>query len=182
MTPHRELEVRRLVPADAEASRQLGFEAFGMPTTPPTEAATLDQPGRNFWGCFDRDRLVAKLADREYHSWFGGAEVPTSGIAGVTVALEYRGRGAFAPLMAAALADARERGAAISTLFPSAPRIYRGFSYELVGDYVTIRVPTQLLASVAPPETDVRLRRATAKDFGEIDRIYVSWAAAQNGP
>ena len=182
VTRQRELEVRRLVAADAEASRQLGFEAFGMPTSPPTEAATLDQPGRTFWGCFDGDRLVAKLADREYHSWFSGVEVPTSGIAGVTVALEYRGRGAFAPLMAAALVSARDSGAAISTLFPSAPRIYRGFSYELVGDYVTIRVPTQLLASVAPPETEVQLRRATAEDFGELDRIYTSWATAQNGP
>ena len=125
---------------------------------------------------------MAKLADREYESWFGGVEVPTSGIAGVTVALEYRGRGVLSPLMAAALTGARERGALISSLFPSAPRIYRRFSYELVGDYATIRVPTQLLATVAPPEGEVRLRRATPADFAEIDRIYQTWASAQNGP
>ena len=153
-----------------------------MPSSPPTEAATLDQPGRNYWGCFDGDRLVAKLADREYHSWFGGAEVATSGIAGVTVALEYRGRGVLSPLMGAALAGARERGAVISSLFPSAPRIYRRFSYELVGDYATVRVPTELLSTVPPPESEVRLRRATAADFGDIDRIYSTWASAQNGP
>ena len=63
-----------------------------MPTTAPTEAAKLDQPGRNHWGCFDGDRLVAKLADREYHSWFGGAEMATSGIAGV-----HGGAGASGP-------------------------------------------------------------------------------------
>ena len=66
------LTVRPLGADDAEASRRLGFEAFGMPTAPPTEAATLEAPGRNFWGAFDGARLVAKLADREYHSWFGG--------------------------------------------------------------------------------------------------------------
>jgi predicted acetyltransferase len=182
VTPQSDLQIRRLGPGDAEASRQLGFEAFGMPTTAPTEAANLDQPGRNHWGCFDGDLLVAKLADRAYHSWFGGAEVATSGIAGVTVALEHRGRGVLTPLMAAAMESARERGAAISTLFPSAPRVYRRFSYELVSDYMTVRVPTQLLMTVAPPETEVRLRRATQQDVAEIDRIYTTWAAAQNGP
>ena len=40
------LTVRPLEAADAEASRTLGFEAFGMPTSPPPEPATLDQPGR----------------------------------------------------------------------------------------------------------------------------------------
>ena len=177
-----ELTVRPLGPDDAEASRRLGFEAFGMPTAPPTETATLDAPGRNFWGAFDGDRLVAKLADREYQSWFGGAEVATSGIAGVTVAMEHRGRGALTPLFAAALDAASDRGAAISTLFPSAPRIYRRFSYELVGDYATIQIPTELLTGVSSPTTEIGLRRATAADFGAIDAIYATWAGAQNGP
>ena len=138
--PPDSLTVRPLEAADAEASRTLGFEAFGMPTSPPTEPATLDRPGRTYHGVFAGDRLVGRLADRAYDSWFGGVPVPTCGVAGVTVAMEDRGRGALSPLFAAALIAARERGAVISGLYPTAARIYRRFGYELVSDYRTISI------------------------------------------
>lgn len=177
-----ELRVRKLEEADAETSQILGFEAFGQPKAPQTEPAVLAMPGRQFWGSFDGDRLAARLAVRDYHSWIGGEQVRTAGIAGVTVALEYRGRGALTPLIRAALEDARGQGSVISTLFPSAPGIYRRFGYELVSDYRTIRLPTEQLGRVAPASTEVRLRRATADDVGDIERIYTTWARAQNGP
>ena len=179
---HPQLKIRRLTADDAEASRALGFEAFGMPKTPPTGPATLDTPGRRFWGGFDGDRLAARLAVRAYHSWFGGQEVPTAGVASVTVGMEYRGVGALGPLFQVALDEARATGAVISTLFPSAPGIYRRFGYELVSDYRTVRLPSELLARVASPLTTVGLRRATAEDAAEIDRVYTAWAARQNGP
>jgi predicted acetyltransferase len=175
------LTVRRLDADDAETSRQLGSEAFGMPTSPPTEPATLDQPGRTFHGVFDGARLVGRLADRAYDSWFGGTAVPTSGIAGVTVAMEDRGRGALTPLFSSALAAARERGAVVSGLFPSAARIYRRFGYELVSDYRTIKIDTRDLAAVPAP-AEVTTRRAGAQDLPSVRAVYDTWAAAQNGP
>ena len=89
-----------------------------MPSTPPTEPARIDQPGRTWFGAFDGNVLVGQVIDRAYDSWFGGVLVPTSGIAGVTVAAEHRGQGALTPLFDQVLAYARERGAAISGLFP----------------------------------------------------------------
>lgn len=177
----RTLTVRPLGSDDAEASRQLGFEAFGMPSSPPTEPAALDQPGRTFHGAFTGDRLIGRLADRAYDSWFGGTTVPTSGIAGVSVAMEDRGRGALTPLFAAALRAARERGAVISGLYPSAGRIYRRFGYELVGDYRTISIGTAELATVSAPES-VTVRRAVVADLPAVRAVYDTWAAAQNGP
>ena len=162
-----QLTVRPLEAGDAETSRTLGFEAFGMPTSPPTEPASLDQPGRTFHGVFAGDRLVGRLADRAYDSWFGGVQVPTCGIAGVTVAMEDRGRGALSPLFAAGLAAAQERGAVISGLFPSASRIYRRLGYELVGDYRTIKVATAELASVRRP-AGVTTRRAAIDDLPAV--------------
>ncbi len=100
----------------------------------------------------------------------------------MTVAVEYRGRGGLSPLFEVALAEARAQGALISTLFPSAPGIYRRFGYESVSDYRTIRLPSHELARVAAPLTLVALRRATTADVGEIDRIYTTWASAQHGP
>lgn len=173
--------VRRLRPEDAEAARRLGMEAFGMPPAPLTSPATLDWPGRTYHGAFDGDRLVGRLIDQAYDSWFGGLPVPTSGIAGVTVAMEDRGRGVLRRLLASALAAARERGAVISGLFPSATGVYRRLGYELVGDGKTVGVATSELATL-PPAVDAATRRAGAADLPGIRTVYDTWAAAQNGP
>jgi predicted acetyltransferase len=175
------LTVRRLQPADAEVARRLGWEAFGVPTTPPTTAATVDKPGMTWFGAFEGDVLVARMVDRVYDSCFGGALVPTSGIAGVTVVAESRSRGALTPLFTATLEHARQRGAVLSTLFPTAPGIYRRFGYELVADFVTLQLSTLALTAVARPASTTT-RRARAGDVEGIRRLYDRWALAQNGP
>lgn len=175
------LTTRLLVADDAEASRTLGWEAFGFPAEVPAEPASLDRPGTTWYGAFRDDLLVGRMADRTYDSYFGGARIPTCGIAGVTVVAEERGAGALSPLFAATFAGAHERGAAISTLYPTAPRIYRKFGYELVGDFVTVSVRTDLLATARPAE-GIRTRRATTADVEAIQSIYTRWATEQNGP
>jgi predicted acetyltransferase len=175
------LSVRQLTADDAQACRQLGWEAFGLPDAPPSEPASIDRPGATYYGAFDDGSLVARMVDRAYDSCFGGALVATSGIAGVTVVAEYRGQGALGPLFAQTLAAARSRGALISTLFPTAPRIYRKFGYEVVADYVTVEVPTSVLASV-PQFGSVSTRRADATDFDAVQEVYDAWAIEQNGP
>ncbi len=177
------ISVRRLTTDDAEASRRLGWEAFGSPESSPTEpaAATLETPGRTFFGAFDGGRLAARMAWRDYESWYGGRLVRTAGIASVTVAAENRGRGLLSPLFADTLADAHATGAVISTLFPSAAGIYRRFGYELVSDYTTVSLPSWVLAGVARPDA-VTTRRAEPADVPAIRAVYDRWAAAQNGP
>jgi predicted acetyltransferase len=175
------LFVRRLEPKDAEAAGRLDMEAFGLPNTPPASPATIDKPGTIWYGVFDEDLLVAQLIDRQYDAYFGGVPIPTCGVAGVTVAAEHRGRGILTPLFATLLHDAKQRGALISTLFPSAPRIYRRFGYETIVEYVRVEVPSQALAAVPQPTT-IRTRRATAADFDDIRGIYDAWAIEQNGP
>ncbi len=172
---------RPLTSADAAASRQLGQEAFGVPATQPSEYPSWPLAGTHPVGTFDEQRLVARMVDKEYDSHIGGALLPTSGIASVTVQAEYRGRGLLTDLFRHALKSAKVRGAVISTLFPTAVRIYRRFGYELVGDFVTAQVPTWVLSSVQRP-TDVDTRRATASDVHAIRLIYDRWASLQNGP
>jgi len=175
------LTVRRLIADDAEAYRRLGQEAFGVPAAPPTEPARLDRPGAVAYGAYDGPVLAARLVDRSYDSWFGGAALPTVGVAGVTVSVEYRGRGALRPMFAHMLAQARARGAVLSTLFPTAARIYRGLGYEVIADYLTVRVPSRVLATVVGP-AGVDIRRAGAGDVDAIRQVYDRWANRQNGP
>ncbi|HEY5820347.1 MAG TPA: GNAT family N-acetyltransferase [Propionibacteriaceae bacterium] len=174
------VSVRPLTDDDAAVSRQLGFEAFGVPPTPPAAISTLPQPGHHWFGAFEDGELVARMSDREFDSWFAGAAVPTAGLASVTVAAEHRGRGAFSPLILTGLRAARERGAVISTLFPTAPRIYRRFGYELISAHDTVSVPTQVLADAGAGSA--RTRRAGEDDVEGIRDVYDGWAAAQNGP
>lgn len=176
MTP----TVRRLEPADRAAALQLTYEAFGVPTT-PADPTSPEPPGLLAYGAFDGDTLTAKMVDRDFDSCFGGVALPTCGIAGVTVAAEYRGRGGLAPLFTETLRGARERGAVISGLFPTAPRIYRRFGYEVVAAFDTVAVPALSLASVGPAD-GVRTRRATVDDIPTLQQIYDQWAIEQNGP
>lgn len=177
------LTVRRLEPADAPAALRLGWEAFGVPPGADPTGATVDGPGYAWFGAFDDDdddTLVATAADRAYDTWFGGRTVPTCGVASVTVAAEHRGAGAIGPLMRAMLTAARERGAVLSTLFPSAPRIYRRLGYEVITSIGHVLVPSTALA--AAPASGTSVRRAGAADAAAIRGLYDRWAAGQNGP
>jgi predicted acetyltransferase len=175
------LSVRRLEPEDAEAARRLGMEAFGVPSSPPTSPATIDQPGMSWYGAFESDQLAGQLIDREYDAYFGGVPLPMCGVAGVTVTAEHRGQGILTPLFASVLRNAKQRGALISALFPSAPRIYRKFGYETVAEYARVEIPSRIVAEVPRPTT-IQTRRASAADFDAIRAIYDTWAIEQNGP
>ena len=178
------LTTRPLTRDDFDQSMALIREAFGdlPPGATPPSADDFPRPGYHAFGTFDDDHLVARVVTREYHSWFGGSAVPTGGIAGVAVAAERRGEKLLDELFRVALEDGlRERGEAVSTLFCTAPGIYRKFGYELVSSYDTVEVPAATLARIAAP-SGVRTRRATPDDFDAVCEVYDAWAVAQNGP
>ena len=178
------LTTRPLTREDFDQSMALIREAFGDPppgATPPS-ADDPPRPGYHAYGTFDDDHLVARLATRGYHSWFGGSAVPSGGIAGVVVTAERRGTKLLDELFRVALDDGlRERGEAVSTMFCTAPGIYRKFGYEVISSYDTVEVPAAALARIGAP-AGVRTRRATPADFDAVCRVYDTWAAAQNGP
>src|SRR5687768_10513571 len=124
-------EVRPLTSEDQTAAWKLGSLAFGYHDRPMPESWSSDTPGRYTLGAFDSSgRLVAKAVDRAQQQWFGGRAVATCGVAGVAVAPELRGKGLARQVLTRLLADARDRGAAISTLFPTVPFPYRRLGWE----------------------------------------------------
>ncbi|TXL61215.1 GNAT family N-acetyltransferase [Aeromicrobium terrae] len=171
--------VRPLGPDDLEVVQRLSGEAFGRGPRDDPWPDSLDLPARRFWGVEDGGELVAVAVHRAYESWFGGAAVPTAGIASVTVAAEHRGRGLLAPLFAEMTREAREGGAVISTLYPTAPGIYRRLGYEVITSLDFVTVPT---AALTQPGATTPVRRAGRADFPAIQAVYERWASAQNGP
>lgn len=177
------LTTRPLTMDDFDQTLRLGREAFGTPP-PGTPAPSRDDwpgAGRHNFGTFDGDQLVGRIMGRDYHSWYGGREVPTTGIAGVTIVGERRGEGLLDDLFHAVLEHGRTAGQVVSTLFPTAPGIYRRYGYELISSYDTVEVPVAALSQVKPVE-GITLRRAGAADFDALRHVYDVWAAAQNGP
>ncbi len=176
-------ETRPLTDADADASRALGREAFGSSPARQTGAPpAFPAPGQHAVGVVDRGRLIAKAVGRDDLSWWHGSQVPTCGVAGVAVAAEHRGQGHLTTVMEALLADATTRGHQISTLFPTAPGIYRRLGYEVVTSLQTVEVPTSSLAQVAAPASGTTVHRARTADLPAVRAAYSTWAWAQNGP
>ena len=171
--------VRALNPADDAAVGRLGRVAFGAPAA---EVETISWAGTTRHGAFDGSgRLVAKVTDRDQEHWFGGRRVRATGIAGVAVAPEARGRGLARAVVLAAHAQARERGAVIGTLFPTAPALYRGLGYEQVGHRTTWSLPTSALAAVRRAPDGMSLEAAGAADLPDARRVYESVVSERNG-
>lgn len=176
-------QIRGLGRDDFEQALGMALEAFGeLPAgVERPRAEDFPRPGSHAFGTFDDGRLVARVIGREYHSWFGGSEVPTVGIAGVVVRPERRGEGLLKPLIRTVLDEARERGEGISTLYPSATGVYRSFGYEVISSLLDVELPTSDVTGVRTAGS-VRTRRATADDFDAVQQVYDAWASAQNGP
>jgi predicted acetyltransferase len=175
-------EIRPLTADDAETATELKAEAFGASSRPAPDP--WPSAGTRAWGAVVGSELAAVVEVHALASWFGGREVATAGIAGVAVRPEHRGAGLLGPLFAAVVADARARGEAVSTMFPTAPGIYRRLGYEVVGELVDVEVPLAALARIPAP-TGIVLRRADRGDDRDVAaqrEVYDRWAAAQDGP
>jgi predicted acetyltransferase len=173
-------EIRLLTAEDAPAAWALGSLAFGYHhERMPTEWSAA--PGRHHWGLFDDGgRLLAKALDREQGHWFGGRVVPASGVAGVAVAADVRGAGLGRRVLTRLLAEARARGALISTLFHTTPWPYRRVGWEEVGALTKTALPTMLLEGLAVPAA-VSTRAATVEDMPNVHTIYTAVARASTG-
>jgi predicted acetyltransferase len=106
--------------------------------------------------------------------------VSASGVAGVAVAPEARGRGLAQLVLGRLLEEARARGAVISTLFRTAPALYRRLGFEHVGALSWVSTPTLALAGLRVPEK-MTLRSASKADIPTVQELYRDVARAGNG-
>jgi predicted acetyltransferase len=163
----------RVIEADGdEAAWRLGAVTFGYADESRPEDLRFTKPGRTTWGLYDdAGTMIAKLTDREQQHWFGGRLVPASGIAGVAVVPEMRGRGVARRMLTDLLHRVRDRGAAISSLDPTTLTPYRRLGWEEVGALTLTAWPTAALASaVRSPE--LSFRAATDEDLPRLSSLY----------
>ncbi|KQY78118.1 hypothetical protein ASD13_05555 [Microbacterium sp. Root1433D1] len=170
-------DVRPLGMEDAGAWERVCRDSFGYAPSSDDAREQLTQAGAFPWGLFDGGNLVATVTALEFDSRWGGADVRTVGISAATVLPEYRGRGFFRPLLEAALTEAENRGALVSTLFPTARAVYRRMGFESVARLDTLDVRTSDLSRSGVPGHQFR-----RGDLSELGALYRAWAEPFNGP
>jgi predicted acetyltransferase len=124
-------------------------------------------------------RVTAACHLLRLEQYFGGGRLPMMGLAMVAVSPARRRRGLARRLVAAGLREARERGDALSALYPFRITFYEGLGYGLAGVADQFMVaPSQL--PDAPERQRVEL---VDGDDGRaaVREVYERWAPTQNG-
>lgn len=114
-------------------------------------------------------QIVASLVLYPLTAWVRGHTVRFTGIGSVAVSPEHRRRGVAETLMKSALREMRQRGDALSMLYPWRGSYYRKFGYGVV------EVVHQLAVSAANlphAEEARRVRRLLTPDRGAIEAVY----------
>jgi predicted acetyltransferase len=109
--------------------------------------------------------------------YFGGRSVPSALVSAVKIAPEARGAGVGRRLMAGVLQGLRERGLAVSVLYPSTPGVYRAVGYETAGSSVRYRVAPGGL----PRARGLAVRGWREADLPAIDACYRRFASGRSG-
>lgn len=162
--------------ADVQAlSRVVGW-AFGFP--PEDCPAWFEKTGRdNVRVARSARGIVGGLVHLPMGQFFGGRSVPMTGIAGVAVAPEERGRGVAIALMQSSLRELAESGVALSTLYPATQSLYRAVGYEQAGTRFELRLEPVKLTSLGREIDLVRLEDSDER----IERAYRALAMRSDG-
>ncbi|GGM23157.1 hypothetical protein GCM10011608_04870 [Micromonospora sonchi] len=172
--------VRELHPDELTAAWHLGRLAFGSDPQPSPQATT-PAPGRTVYGAFDSaGHLVGKAVDLHHDQWWTGRAVPAADVAGVAVAPEARGTGVARALLRTLLHGAHDRGAAISSLFPSTSAPYRACGWEITGQLRTLDLPTAALPRHRP-QPHLTVRAGTPTDLPAVADLHQRVTRHRNG-
>lgn len=164
--------------------------AFG--TKPEFSFEWIEKTGRRHYRrVSDGHRTLATIMLLPMGAYFGGQLVSLTGIAGVAVAPEARGKGVARWMMQQAVAEMAASGVAVSGLYSAMHALYRACGYEIAGSRYEHRVPMHLFpdfgrkpeALAATPADKPRRERLAsayaAMHPGHLERIPYIWSRVE---
>jgi predicted acetyltransferase len=173
------LEIRQPGPDEMTAIRELAVLSFNVPVEWARSGALPKAHPEHYLCAYEDARLLATTRDIPMRQWFGGRPIPTAGVASVATTPEARGTGLGGELMRALLRRARDRGAAVTTLFPATVPFYRRLGYEFGGTWTVYEAR---LADLPRAQTKVEVALLEGNDVSELRECYRRWASARTGP
>jgi predicted acetyltransferase len=128
-----------------------------------------------------QDHVVATAAELRLDQWFGGNPIPCSGIWGVATLPEHRSQGWATACIESLVRAARDRGDAVTALYPAVLTAYRKMGYELAGTFMEHRVP---LDAIRAPQGDLPtvVVADADRDVAGVRDAFREWIRPHNGP
>ena len=174
------VSVRELATEELPEAWELARRAFGASATPPP-GVLAPAPGVTRYGAFDQaGRLVGRASELHHQQWWGGRMLSAADVGSLAVAPEARGRGVSRALLRAVLEGGRDRGAAVSALFPTASAVYQSAGWATVGAMRSVDVATAVLPRYRPGRV-LAVRAGAAADVVAARELYTRIARSRNG-
>jgi predicted acetyltransferase len=163
---------------DVETLADLGFRAYRVSSLEKRREFYTDHPrfGLRDVRVGELDgQIVASLVLYPFTAFVRGQRLPVTGIGSVAVSPEHRRRGVAEVLLKSALREMRQRGDAISVLYPFRDSFYRRLGYGVIEVAQQLAFAPDLL-----PESDEarRVRRLTPPDRHAVEALYERVALA----
>lgn len=125
--------------------------------------------------------MTARLANLSYEQIVRGAWRSASGIGGVATLPEYRRQGHIRQLLDTTFADMRQKGQAVSVLYPFKHAFYEKFGYVRTNPFPRLRIETSALTHYLPLTEEAgetrRYERIRAIDATEPYKEFLHQAA-----
>jgi predicted acetyltransferase len=133
-------------------------------------------------GMFDADgRLKAALANFPFTVLVEGARIGMGAVAGVASWPEYRREGNVGELMLHLLHEEKEKGVALSALYPFKQSFYRRYGWDVASAWLRHEIPLSELAPYRRSEGVIERCFPGEEDWRVLAELYAAVAARRNG-
>lgn len=178
------ITIRAIARDEVERFRTELVRTFGFDPDPDERGAArfceLVQLPRTY-AAFDGNEMVGTAASFDFDLSIPGGSVPMAGLTMVSVRTSHRRRGILRQIVAAHLADVRDRGEPLSGLWASEAPIYLRFGYGVAAEGDLLRFDTSSVRVDPPAAPDqLELVEGGAREHG-LPAIYDRIRATRPG-
>lgn len=167
------MEIRKITQSEYAVSEKLECIAFTYDRDFGKQDGPDSHPDR--LGAFENGKMVACLDSFPYRVMLNGSEFGMAGVGNVASLPEERRKGHVSALLRLALEQSRERGDAVSFLFPFSNVYYRRFGYETAMLRNEVSIPVSAFKSFSPGGTmELYVPGESTEEIKEIYRDFIS--------
>ncbi|MBN1903346.1 GNAT family N-acetyltransferase [Candidatus Sumerlaeota bacterium] len=128
----------------------------------------------------EKDRIASFVRMLKYRVWVGGSEMRMGGIGAVSTWADAQGHGFAGELMRRSVRIMRDRGDAVSALYPFSHRYYGKFGWASMGERIIYTEARQ--NDIIPHDEKSLVRRLKGEeDIELLDAAYREYAKRYNG-